>query len=114
MDVHVPAAITAALRLRGVNVLTAREDRSETLSDPALLDQAALRGRILFSRDADLLREATARQRSGISFAGLIYAHQLDATIGQCVEDLELIAKACTPVVSPESTVPSEACTGGA
>jgi hypothetical protein len=27
----------------------------------------------------------------------LIDAHQLNATIGQCVEDLELIAKACDP-----------------
>ena len=44
MDVHVPRAITQALRLRGV-----------------------------------------------------VYAHQLRVTIGQCVNDLELIANCCDP-----------------
>ena len=95
MDVHVPEAITQALRLRKVDVLTAQEDGARRLSDAALLDRCGERARVLFSQDADLLREATARQRSGVPFSGLIYAHQLDATIGQCVEDLELIAKAC-------------------
>lgn len=97
MDVHVPASITNALRLRGVDVLTAQEDRADRFADAALLDRAGALGRVLFSRDADLLREATKRQHSLVEFPGLIYAHQLDATIGQCVEDLELIAKASDP-----------------
>ena len=33
MDVHVPYAITIALRLRGVDVLTAQEDNSQELED---------------------------------------------------------------------------------
>ena len=33
----------------------------------------------------------------GIPFAGVIYAHQLRITIGRCVKDLELIAKAGEP-----------------
>ena len=97
MDVHVPAAITDGLRLRGVDVLTAQEDRADRLADDALLDRAEERGRVLFSQDADLLREAAVRQRTNRAFAGVIYAHQLNATIGQCVEDLDLIAKACDP-----------------
>jgi predicted nuclease of predicted toxin-antitoxin system len=97
MDVHVPAAITDALRLRGVDVLTAREDSADRLADSALLDRSGAQARVLFSQDADLLREASARQRSDVAFSGLIYAHQLNATIGQCVEDLELIAKAFDP-----------------
>ncbi len=47
----------------------------------------------MFSRDEDFLAEATTHQRSGGTFAGLIYAHQLRVTIGRCVEDLELMAK---------------------
>ena len=97
MDAHVPKAITVALRLRGVDVLTAQEDRADRLPDPQLLDRAAGHNRVLFSQDADLLRESRARQRSGAGFSGLIYAHQLSATIGQCVEDLELIASVCNP-----------------
>jgi hypothetical protein len=30
----------------------------------------------------------------GITFAGVIYGHQLRVTIGQCVRDMEIIAKA--------------------
>jgi len=97
MDVHVPAPITRALLARGVNVLTAQADGTTRLDDAALLDRARELGRVLFSRDEDFLAEATWRQRSGRSFAGLIYAHQLRVTIGSCVQDLELIAKCSEP-----------------
>jgi hypothetical protein len=41
MDVHVPKAITVGLRLRHVDVLTAQEDGTTTLSDTALLDRSS-------------------------------------------------------------------------
>jgi len=47
--------------------------------------------------DDDLLRITHQRLRSGIAFAGLIYAQQLNITIGQAVRDLELIAKVLEP-----------------
>jgi hypothetical protein len=50
--------------------------------------------RVLFTQDDDLLAEATSRQRRGEQFGGVLYVHQRDLTIGRCVEDLELIAKA--------------------
>ena len=75
-----------------VDVLTAAEDGAATLPDPDLLDRAAL-GRVLFSQDADLLREATHRLTYGIPFSGVLYAHQLHVPVGVCVRDLELIAK---------------------
>ena len=93
MDVHVPRAITDGLRVRGLDVLTAQEDSAPRLSDPDLLDRATALGRVLFTQDRDLLRETTQRQRSGRPFAGLVYAHPLRATIGQCVRDLELIVR---------------------
>jgi hypothetical protein len=40
MDVHVPAAIARALRIRGVDVLTSQEDGTRTLTDASLLDRA--------------------------------------------------------------------------
>lgn len=93
MDQHVPRAITTGLRLRGVDVLTAYEDGRSDLVDPALLDRANELQRVLFTRDDDLLIEASQRQRAGIPFRGVIYAHQLRVSIGKCVEDLELIAQ---------------------
>ncbi len=97
MDHHVPRAITTGLRLRGVDVVTAFEDGASRLGDPALLDRAGELGRVLFTQDDDLLTEAARRQREGIPFAGVIYAHQLRITIGRCVSDLEIIALAGEP-----------------
>lgn len=97
MDHHVPRAITHGLRLRGVDVLTAFEDEAHRLEDPDLLDRAGVLGRVLFTQDNDLLREATRRQREGIPFSGVIFAHQLRISIGQCIRDLEVIAKVAEP-----------------
>jgi hypothetical protein len=97
MDVHVRRAITVALLAREVDVLTAQADGAAELADPDLLDRATRLNRVLFSQDRDLLAEAARRQRSAIPFAGVIYAHQLYATVGRCINDLELIAKLGTP-----------------
>ncbi len=97
MDVHVPGPITRALIRRGVDVKTAQEEGAAELQDNALLDRATALNRVLFSRDEDLLVEATARQRSGRFFAGVVYAHQLRVAIGQCINDLEVIAKVGYP-----------------
>lgn len=42
LDVHVPAAITRGLLLRGVDVLTAQIDGTAELDDSDLLDRAAV------------------------------------------------------------------------
>jgi predicted nuclease of predicted toxin-antitoxin system len=97
MDVHAPLAITEALRRRSVDVLTAQEDGTEQLDDPPLLDRALDLGRVLFTQDEDFLREGAHRQQTGEIFAGVIYAHQLRVTIGQCVHDLELMARIYEP-----------------
>jgi Domain of unknown function (DUF5615) len=97
MDQHVPRAITSELRSRGVGVVTAHEDGASQLEDPALLDRAGELGCVLFTRDEDLLAEATQRQSIGSSFSGVIYAHQLRVPIGTCIRDLEIIAKAGEP-----------------
>src|SRR6266404_7834976 len=93
MDVHVPFAITSGLRLRGVDVLTAQEDGTTQLDDDELLDRVATLGRVIFTRDVDFLKHARERQKTGAKFSGVIYAHQLKVSIGQCVADLEVIAK---------------------
>jgi predicted nuclease of predicted toxin-antitoxin system len=94
MDVHVPAAITRGLLVRGVDVLTAQIDGTTELPDLGLLDRATVLGRVLFSQDEDLLAVATQRQRSGQHFGGVIYAHQLGITIGRAIRDLEILAQA--------------------
>ena len=94
MDHHVPRAITLGLHLREVDILTAYEDGTSEIEDAALLDRANELARVLFTRDDDLLAEAAKRQRERSSFHGVVYAHQLRVSIGRCVQDLEIIAKA--------------------
>jgi hypothetical protein len=94
MDVHVRRAVKIALRLRSIDVLTAQEDGAAELDDDRLLQRATELGRVLVSQDEDLLREGARRLREHMAFSGIIYAHQLRITIGQMVEDLELIATA--------------------
>ena len=97
MDQHVQRAVTVGLRQRNVAVLTAYEDGSSELDDPALLDRATALGRALFTQDDDLLAEAALRQAEGRDFAGVIYAHQQRITIGVCIEQLELVANVLEP-----------------
>ena len=96
MDVHVPRAVTNALRLRAIDVLTAQEDNAAELDDDVLLQRATELGRVLVSQDEDLIRESAWLLNGHEDFSGLIYAHQPRVSIGQLVNDLELIAKATT------------------
>ena len=43
------------------------------------------------------MTEANRRLRDGQPLVGLVYAHQMHVTIGQCVRDLELIATVGEP-----------------
>jgi predicted nuclease of predicted toxin-antitoxin system len=96
-DHHVPSAITAELRRRQVDVLTAIEDGTATLSDPDILERASALERVLFSQDTDLLAEGTRRQNENIPFAGVLIAHQVRVSIGACIRDLALIARVLEP-----------------
>ena len=96
-DHHVPRAITQGLRARGVNVLTAYEDGSDQMPDPELLDRAGQLERALVTQDQDLLVETANRQESGTFFRGVICIRQTQINIGDCIQDLEIIAKVYEP-----------------
>ena len=76
-DVHVRREVAEGLRRRGVDVLTAQEDGTTRLSDSEMLDRAGAIGRVLFTQDEGLLAESARRQRQGLDFITVIYAHQL-------------------------------------
>ena len=97
MDQHIPRAITVGLRLRGIDVITAFEDKANEMNDSELLNRASELVRVLFTQDNDLLAEAAKRQKNGMLFQGVIYAHQMNNSIGACVNDLEIIVKAAEP-----------------
>lgn len=97
MDVHVPGPITEQLRRRGVDVLTAQDDSHDTVPDERILERATELRRVVFTQDVLFRVLAEDWQRQGREFAGLLFGPQLGGTIGQYVEDLELIARASEP-----------------
>lgn len=97
MDENVSRLITEGLRRRGVDVLTVQEDGLSGEPDPIVFDRATELQRVLFTQDDDFLAEGSRRQVEGVSFSGVIYAHQRNVSVGKCVQDLEIIAKACPP-----------------
>jgi hypothetical protein len=97
MDVHIPAAITTALDRLGVDVLTSQEDGTREVTDDQLLRRAVELDRVLFSQDNDLLRITHEWQSQNRPFPGLVFSHQQGASIGQCIEDLQLIVECCRP-----------------
>jgi hypothetical protein len=96
-DVHVDRAIVGQLRLREVDVLTAQEDARDRLSDESLLEHASRLGRPIVTHDIRFLAMAEKWQRLGRPFCGLIFAHPMQVSIGKCVHDLEVNAKATDP-----------------
>jgi hypothetical protein len=94
MDVHVPGPITRQLRRRGVDVLTAQDDGRHATPDDELLSRATELGRLVFTHEVLFRVEAENWQRPGREFAGLLFGAQLGGTIGEYVEDRELIAAA--------------------
>jgi hypothetical protein len=96
-DHHVQRAIVVGLRERTVDVLTTVEDGTTSTPDPELLDRALSLGRVLVTYDRDLLAEAQRRQTLGIPFPGVVFGRPLRLSIGACIADLELIAKAGEP-----------------
>jgi uncharacterized protein with PIN domain len=97
MDEQVPLPIKRGLRLRGVDVITVQDESGDGHDDEAVLNHAERLGRVLFTRDEDFLEIAAERQRNGVFFRGIVYAHQQTVSYRQCIDDLELIALAGSP-----------------
>lgn len=94
MDEHVRRAITNGLKLRGIDVITVQEDGRNGTPDSILLERATELNRVIFTQDDDFLVMANCRQQEEVKFSGVIYGHQQYVTVGECVRDLEIIAKA--------------------
>ena len=96
-DVHIPAAISEQLRVRGVDVATATEEGTNELPDDELLAVATAAGSVVFTHDIGFRVMAEQWVREGRAFAGLAFGPAEGPSIGQYVRDLELIAKASEP-----------------
>lgn len=97
MDVHIPAAITRALRARGIEVITAQEDGMRERPDVEILERAGDLAAAVVTMDRDFVVEASRRQRAGIPFTGIIYITDAHMPVALAVGDLALIAEVYEP-----------------
>jgi Domain of unknown function (DUF5615) len=97
MDEHIHLAITVGLQFRDVDVLTVQDDGRKGMPDTVILDRAMDIQRVVFTQDEDFLAIANRRQQEEVNFSGVIYAHQQKVTLGDCIRDLEIVAKVNEP-----------------
>jgi Domain of unknown function (DUF5615) len=97
MDHNIQGAVVEALRARGVDCITATQDAATTLDDDALLDRATQLGRVLVTYDKDFFAIHAARLSAGRQMGGIIHSLPTQITIGQLIDDLELISLASEP-----------------
>ena len=93
LDENVEAAVAEQLRLRGIDVVTARELGVLGDSDKNHLARATEMRRVLCTYDADFLRLASV----GISHAGIIFGRWAAHGVGEWVKALALIHAVYTP-----------------
>lgn len=98
MDEHIHIAITVGLQKRGVEVIRVQDVGLVATDDIVILEFAHLQGLIVFTMDDDFLALGADKQRNEIPFSGLIYAKQHSLSIGQFINELELVAKGYDPI----------------
>lgn len=91
-DHNMPLPLAAALRQRGIDVLTSIEDGTERCSDPAIWARATELSRIAVTRDQDFLAMARAATRSNQFHPGLVFCDIAGVPNRKLTDDLELIA----------------------
>jgi hypothetical protein len=87
LDEHVPAAIAAGLRRRGIDVTTAADAGLLGAADDAHLAFARTEGRVIYTNDEDYL----VLHDRGNEHAGIAYAHQQRRSIGHVIRALTLL-----------------------
>ena len=93
-DEHVHGAIAVGLRSRGIDVLLVQDDNRTGSDDQEVLDRAREIGRAVVTYDDDYLSLAARLHEDHQPFAPIIFLNPERITIGQAIDDLELIATA--------------------
>src|SRR5262245_2013804 len=96
LDVHGDIIRGLVRRVEGLDLLLVSELDLPSTDDPDILEWAAAEGRVVISQDkSTLVGYALERVKAGEVMPGVIMCG--NATIGQAIDDLELIACAGTP-----------------
>lgn len=92
VDECVDSRIVAGLRRRGLDVVTASEERLLSASDPEQMERATTLERPLVTADQDFLVITANRQARGIPFPGLFFILQR-TPVGDAVRAIASVAE---------------------
>ena len=88
-DEHIPYPIVEGLRRRGLNVATVQEIGLSSAEDKTIMDRGRKEGRIIYTRDADVLR----LHRRGYKHVGIVYHRPLAYSIGEAIRKVTLVCE---------------------
>ncbi len=93
----VPVAIAEGLKRRGIDARSCRDVGNYGLPDEQQFDYACQNGLVIFTHDDDFLKLNAEYMAQGREHPGLIYAHQRDYSIGECIRRIKLIVDVLSP-----------------
>jgi len=96
LDHNVPITIANQLRHRRIDVVTAFEQGTSAWDDESLLRYSWEQSRCFVTLDTDFLKITSDWLENGIEFSGVVFIHQRVTSLGEIVEDLNLIAETFT------------------
>ena len=93
----VQVAIAEGLKRRGVDARSCRDVGNYALTDEQQLDYACKNGLVIFTHDDDFLKLNIEYTAQGKEHPGIIYAHQRDYGIGECIRRIKVIVDVLSP-----------------
>jgi predicted nuclease of predicted toxin-antitoxin system len=95
-DESVNIAVVEGLKRRGIDAFSARDMGNLGLTDQEQLIFANNQEAVVFSHDTDFLQIAAKWIKEKRAHHGIIYCHQKDYTLGECIRRLKLLATILT------------------
>src|SRR5262245_55272948 len=92
IDEHIPSAIAAGLRERGIDVLTIQDDGRTGTDDTDNLRRAFELHRVLVTEDHDYESIAAEFWSNSESFYGIAFVIRWGVSFGTLIGDLEMLA----------------------
>ena len=93
----VQVAIAEGLKRRGIDARSCRDIGNYGLTDEQQLDYACKSNLVIFTHDDDFLKLSAKYIAQGKKHSGVIYSHQKDYSIGECIRRIKLIVDVLSP-----------------
>jgi len=94
----VPVAIAEGLKRRGIDAQSCQDVENYGLTDEQQLDYACKNEFVIFTHDDDFLKLSARYIAQGKRHPGIIYSHQRNYSLGECIRRIKLVVDILSPV----------------